>query len=226
MPIPLLRLGSRRWTRRLGAGGLAAVAGACTVSLFAVASSPSDTALNLGPHTTDETARGVRTSVVRDNHVVLRASVDEVTVGRPKAFGPFRIGFLRAVSARGVVVEAFDQGRDQSRPFDSAPVVADALTHFLPRSAARRVAKVEVEGFDLTRYQEGEESFAMRARRCETTVLPKGLLCTGGWLRAGGSETRFRRATFADGGWQLDGKRWPSEANSSTERRRSSPVVK
>jgi hypothetical protein len=218
MEIPMFRYGSSRLVRRLGALVLAVVVAACTVCLCRMASNRADTAVNAGlPPAPGETARGVRTSVVRDHHVALRASADEISVRRPRAFGPFRIGFLRAVSARGVVVETFDEGHGQPRPLDSAPAVTDSLTQLLPRSAARRVAKVEVEGVNFTRYERGAERFAMRARRCETTALPKGLLCTGGSLRTDGSETAFRKALFTDGAWRVDGRRWPADAGASPE---------
>jgi hypothetical protein len=186
---------------------LTVIVTACTLWILILAwnSGRTGTHVNHSPDSVPgQSARGVRTSVVRDNRVALRASADEITVRRPKTLGPFRIGFLRSVAARGVAVEIFEERRGQPHPLESAPPVTDSLAHLLPGTDARRLAKVEVEGFSFTRYQDGQAIFALQARRCETTAAPKGLRCNDGVIRSESGQGFFKNATFAHGTWEVD----------------------
>jgi len=211
MGAGIFRYGAAGRLRPLIAFALALIVTVCTLWLLILASNSGRTgaAVNHSPDSVPgQSARGVRTSVVRDNRVALRASADEITVRRPKTLGPFRIGFLRSVAARGVVVETFEERRDQPRPLESAPPVTDLLAHLLPGTGARRLAKAEAEGFSFTRYQDGQATFTLQARQCETTAVPKGLRCKDGVIRSESGQAFFNKATFADGRWKVDGKQW------------------
>ena len=151
-----------------------------------------------------DVVRGVQTSVVQGDRLTLRVSADRVALTRPRVLGPFRVGFLRAISARNLTIETWEALDGQPQSAQRLPSTG-ALAAVLSPVGGRRIAQASAERVRLVRHLEGAEDDTLEAQNCETTVW-NGLVCRHGTLHSRGESVRFRQAAFDSGRWVLDGR--------------------
>jgi hypothetical protein len=144
---------------------------------------------------------GVRSRIDQPNKLDVSATAGEVHVKRLRAFGPFRIGFLRSVVARDLRIDVASSA--PGRPPELAALASppDVLAQLFPRG--RAVVRAEVEGFHLTQRAGGQVVLALDAQRCETGF--KTLECRRGVISYPGTKLEsFDRASFDGTSWRID----------------------
>jgi hypothetical protein len=141
---------------------------------------------------------GVRTSVLRHDRLWLRVSADEVKVVRPRIIGPFRIGFLRSVSARNVALEAFDDDGAKRSP-ESAVDMSQALTQLVPERLRKGVVGAELSRVKLIQHRPGQPALTVEAEACRVGLASE-VVCRNGRI-VDDKTVAFREASY-------DGRVW------------------
>lgn len=149
-----------------------------------------------------ESVRDLRSSIVRDDRLALRVTADHVALTHPRAFGPFRIGFLRSVSARELTVETWEM-EPESTPAAGPSSDAKSIATQLAGALGRGVVQASAERVRMIRHRRGGD-IDVQAHACKTTAHSE-LMCRIGSLQAGGRRMNFREAMFDGTRWTLDG---------------------
>lgn len=154
-------------------------------------------------------AKGVSTTVERGDRVTLRASADVINLRPVRAFGPFRIGFIRSVEARNVTIETFDATRQDERSVASGGFVMEEAIAALTRKTLDGVMHADVENVHLTRHAARNEVLTLTASSCESTGRHNRFICRHGTARSGRGEITFLEAVCDRTACRLDGVPWP-----------------
>lgn len=197
--------GQRGRVRQLCAGGMLLAGAICTAGLVAVAvRSRPPVPATMRVVGASHVVEGVQTSVVHGDRLTLRVSADRVVLTRPRAFGPFRVGFLRAVSAQHLTIETWEA--PDGRPWSALPSPdVPSLGAVLSPVRGSRIVQASAERVRFIRHRGDVEVGALEAQACEMTGW-SGVVCRHGALRSGGNSVRFRDATFDGKRWVLDGR--------------------
>jgi hypothetical protein len=143
----------------------------------------------------------VRTEVYEANALRLTASARSVQFEPARVFGPFRIGFLRAVVASGVEIE-LQTTSTGGAALDLASYVKDT-----GRALARQLGSIsgaELRELTVTRRDErGETLTLLRARRCRAELGARTMACSKGMLRDGDQLIAFGEAVHDGRQWQI-----------------------
>jgi hypothetical protein len=155
-----------------------------------------------------QVAEGLRTVVQRGDRVTLRASAAVVKLRRPRALGPFRIGFMRSVEARDVTIETFDAPRQDARSVASWDCLGEAIAALAPKTPDA-IMHVEAENVRLIRHEAHNQVLSLRASSCESTTRHSRFVCRHGTARSERGEIRFLEAVCDRAACRLDGIPWP-----------------
>jgi hypothetical protein len=147
---------------------------------------------------------GLKTSIVKDGRVRLRAKAGSLELTRPRLLGPLRIGFLTSVAARDVEVEVFDaDGGDGPTHADAVQPLGEAIAALMPNGTRATIARVEVSGVRLVRHLRGEPDFGLVAKECVTGLGSTTVTCQDGILSTKGQETAFEEAQLDRDAWKV-----------------------
>lgn len=156
-----------------------------------------------------EIAHGVRTSLYGSDRLQARVSAASIAIKSPRIVGPFRLGFLRAVTAGDVTVEAFEEketnGEEPPNDDGGAEPIPflGTLARLFPSQLLRNVAEAEVDGLRFRRRRGDRVVFEIEADRCWTSVGRARLVCGNGWVRDERGTRSFREARYGGAGWVI-----------------------
>jgi hypothetical protein len=140
---------------------------------------------------------GVRSSTVINGQRQGTATVEHVRVVPAAFLGPFRIGFMPALSASGVSLELARE--------DQADVALAALARQLSPPGGRRASiPIEIDGLQVTALRHGARQTLLSADGCAATLLSPALHCRRGQLRQGDTVQRFRSARLEGAVWRIE----------------------
>jgi hypothetical protein len=188
-----------RHSRRVCAGIILLASAGCCSALFVLAWHSSFPPPAIDPTAPPASVQGLRTSIVRHGRLTMRVTADSVALSHPRALGPFRIGFLRTVSARNVTVETWPAKADAaSIPDDVGP--AAALAAALPPALRTAIVQATAERVRLITHRSDTDVVEIEARSCEATARSE-LICRFGWMYDGQTQRTFDEALFDGASW-------------------------
>ena len=146
---------------------------------------------------------GVRSFLYHDQHLQLRASAESLSITHPRILGPFRIGFLRSVSARKLTIESFD--RDGTNSGDRAPSsdIAGAMVALAPQALRKGVAELGIKDLKVIHHQGERAVVTLEADECHSAMTDAALVCRDGWLLNGGTAVEFQEASYDGSEWKV-----------------------
>jgi hypothetical protein len=139
--------------------------------------------------------QGFRSASYEGDRLRLRISGDSLTVSHPKLFGPFSLGFVRAVAARNVTVEMFP-ATDGSEE----PALASSLEAIPALLAQQRVnldiAEAELAPMKVIEHRDGASKVILSAASCSAGMWSRAIVCKDGVIDRDGTTVRFRELSY------------------------------
>lgn len=146
-------------------------------------------------------ARGLRTTMYDGNRPRARIVADSVRVFRPRAFGPFRFGFLRTLSVSNLIIETFGQNEGSELSPAERTGFADAWKALAPDHLRGRIATAEAGPLTWRRNRGNGSLVLLEAEWCSGPREGSVLVCEDGWILDGTDRRHFHNARY-------DGHRW------------------
>lgn len=139
--------------------------------------------------------QGFRSTSYEGDRLRLRISGDSLTVFHPKLFGPFSLGFVRAVAARNVTVETFPATNGAGEPALSSSL--QAIPALLVRQGVNSdIAEAELAPIKLIDHRDGESKVILSAASCSARMWSGAIVCKDGVIDRDGTTVRFRALSY------------------------------
>jgi hypothetical protein len=137
--------------------------------------------------------QGFRSASYEGDRLRLRISGDSLTVSHPKLFGPFSLGFVRAVLARNVTVETF--------PGSAAAVEPTASLAGVPALLAQQrggldIGEVKLAPIKVIEHRDGEAKVILTAASCSAGLGSWAIACKDGAIDRDGTTVRFHELSY------------------------------
>jgi hypothetical protein len=139
--------------------------------------------------------QGFRSTSYTGGRLRLRISGDSLTVSHPKLFGPFSLGFVRAVAARNVTVETFSAADGAAEPALSSSL--EAIPALLAQQGVSLdIAEAELAPIKVIDHRDGDDKVLLSAASCSAGMWSRAIVCKDGVIGRDGSLVRFRELSY------------------------------